>query len=103
MRESDCLDFRGVKTRETSRDARFLTHLSIETRRIMRAAGEMAVLKSLQNETLLLKTRVWYSQLSDLVYGAQFLPRFELDVVGEEKKREKNRKKRETRQFLSAF
>ena len=31
---------------ETLRDARFLTHLSIGTRRVMRAAGEVAALSN---------------------------------------------------------
>ncbi|TGZ51870.1 Uncharacterized protein DBV15_10010 [Temnothorax longispinosus] len=92
-RGSGLLDFRAASATETSRDARFLTHLSIGTRRVMRAPGEVSgSLKSLQNETLLLKARgrlIPARMISDLVCGARSWLRFELGAAGEEKRKKK--------------
>lgn len=97
-----------MKARETSRDARFLTHLSIETRRIMRAALAKCRFSNCYKtkhccwrRSKKLDFRADGTRRYQISFTRHNLPasRFELDAVKEEKeKKYTQRKKRETRQ-----
>lgn len=74
---------------ETSRDARFLTHLSIGTRRVIRAAGELAALSNCYKTKHCYcegwSSRMVCADIKSRLQGTILSPQFELGAAEEEK------------------